>query len=89
MPVKTKFALTPGPATREAFGRELVELGRENRDIVVCDSDLSHSTMTTYFGKEFPERFISAASRKPTWRRSLRAWRPAARSPLSPAFRPS
>jgi transketolase len=59
MPVKTKFALTPGPATREAFGRELVELGRENRDIVVCDSDLSHSTMTTYFGKEFPERFIS------------------------------
>jgi transketolase len=59
MPVKTKFALTPGPATREAFGRELVELGRGNRDIVVCDADLSHSTMTTYFAKEFPERFIS------------------------------
>jgi transketolase len=59
MPVKTKFALTPGPATREAFGRELAELGRENRDIVVCDADLSHSTMTTYFAKEFPERFIS------------------------------
>ena len=59
MPVKTKFALTPGPATREAFGRALAELGRENRDIVVCDADLSKSTMTTYFEKEFPERFFS------------------------------
>ena len=59
MPVKTKFELTPGPATREAFGRTLVELGRENKDIVVCDADLSKSTMTTYFAKEFPERFFS------------------------------
>ena len=58
MPVKTKFALTPGPATREAFGRALAELGRENKDIVVCDADLSKSTMTTYFQKEFPERFF-------------------------------
>jgi transketolase len=59
MPVKTKFALTPGPATREAFGRTLVELGRENKDVVVCDADLSKSTMTTFFQKEFPERFFS------------------------------
>jgi transketolase len=54
-----KFELKPGPATREAFGRALVELGRENKDIVVCDADLSKSTMTTYFAKEFPDRFIS------------------------------
>ncbi|HUP03532.1 MAG TPA: transketolase C-terminal domain-containing protein [Bryobacteraceae bacterium] len=59
MPVKTKYALTPGPATREAFGRALAELGRENKDVVVCDADLSKSTMTTYFQKEFPERFFS------------------------------
>ena len=59
MPAKTKFEVKLGPATREAFGRALVELGRENRDIVVCDADLSHSTMTTYFAKEFPDRFIS------------------------------
>ncbi len=59
MPAKTKFEIKLGPATREAFGRTLVELGRENRDIVVCDADLSHSTMTTYFAKEFPDRFIS------------------------------
>src|ERR1044071_3223174 len=54
-----KFELKPGVATREAFGRALVELGRENKDIVVCDADLSKSTMTTYFAKEFPERFFS------------------------------
>ncbi|MGA2267283.1 MAG: transketolase C-terminal domain-containing protein [Bryobacteraceae bacterium] len=59
MPAKTKFEVKLGPATREAFGRTLVELGRENRDIVVCDADLSKSTMTTYFAKEFPDRFFS------------------------------
>lgn len=60
MPAQTKFELKPGPATREAFGKALVELGRENKDIVVVDADLSKSTMTTYFAKEFPDRFISA-----------------------------
>jgi transketolase len=59
MPAKTKFEIKLGPATREAFGRALVELGREDKDVVVCDADLSKSTMTTYFAKEFPERFIS------------------------------
>src|SRR5580700_1725879 len=59
MPAKTKFEIKLGPATREAFGRALVELGHENKDVVVCDADLSHSTMTTYFAKEFPDRFIS------------------------------
>ena len=49
MALKTKFELKPGVATREAFGRALVELGRENPNIVVCDADLSKSTMTTYF----------------------------------------
>src|SRR5438045_7645033 len=59
MPAQTKFELKPGAATREAFGRALVELGRENPDIVVCDADLSKSTMTAYFAKEFPDRFFS------------------------------
>jgi transketolase len=59
MPAQTKFELKAGAATREAFGRALVELGRENKDIVVCDADLSKSTMTTYFAKEFPDRFFS------------------------------
>src|SRR5579872_887383 len=59
MPAQTKFEVKLGAATREAFGRALVELGRENKDIVVCDADLSKSTMTVYFQKEFPERFFS------------------------------
>jgi len=59
MPAKTKFEVKLGPATREAFGRALAELGRENKNVVVCDADLSKSTMTAYFAKEFPERFFS------------------------------
>jgi transketolase len=59
MPAKTRFEVKLGPATREAFGRTLVELGRENRDVVVVDADLSKSTMTVYFQKEFPDRFFS------------------------------
>ncbi len=59
MPAQTKFELKLGAATREAFGRTLAELGRENKNIVACDADLSKSTMMTYFAKEFPERFFS------------------------------
>jgi transketolase len=55
----TNFEIKLGPATREAFGRTLVELGRENPDVVVCDADLSKSTYTHLFAKEFPERFFS------------------------------
>lgn len=58
MAEKKKFELKLGAATREAFGRELVEVARENKDIVVCDADLSKSTMTTYFAKAYPERFF-------------------------------
>jgi len=59
MAIKTKFELKTGMATREAFGKALLELGRSNPDVVVCDADLSKSTMTTYFAKEFPDRFFS------------------------------
>ena len=43
---------------RETYGKTLVELGRENPDIVVLDADLSKSTMTKYFAREFPQRFF-------------------------------
>jgi transketolase len=59
MPARTKYELKPGPATREAFGHALVQIGRENPAVVVCDADLSKSTMTAYFAKEFPDRFFS------------------------------
>ncbi len=45
-------------SVRDAYGNTLVELGRENPDIVVLDADLSKSTMTKYFAAEFPERFF-------------------------------
>ena len=48
-----------GLATREAYGKALVELGRENKDIVVLDADLSKSTKTADFAKENKDRFIN------------------------------
>jgi transketolase len=45
-------------ATRDAYGQTLLELGRENPDIVVLDADLSASTKTSLFAREFPERFF-------------------------------
>ena len=59
MPAETKFELKLGAATREAFGKALVELGRANPNVVVCDADLSKSTYTSLFAKEFPDRFFS------------------------------
>ncbi len=47
-------------ATRDAYGKALVELGEKNRDVVVLDADLSKSTKTADFAKAFPERFINA-----------------------------
>src|SRR5271154_1596814 len=58
MPAKTKYELKPGPATRESFGKALVELGTANPDVVVLDADLSKSTYTAEFGKKFPDRFF-------------------------------
>ena len=43
---------------RETYGKTLVELGKENPDIVVLDADLSRSTMTKFFAGEFPGRFF-------------------------------
>ena len=45
-------------ALRDVYGNTLVELGRENKDIVVLDADLSPSTMTHFFKKAYPERFF-------------------------------
>jgi transketolase len=47
-------------ATREAYGKTLVELGKQHQDIVVLDADLSKSTKTAEFAGAFPERFINA-----------------------------
>ena len=46
-------------STRQAYGEALAKLGRENKDVVVLEADLSKSTMTVFFKKEFPERHIN------------------------------
>ncbi len=44
---------------RSVFGKTLAELGKTNPDIVVLDADLSCSTQTQLFAKEFPDRFFN------------------------------
>jgi len=46
-------------ATRDAYGKALVELGHENDRVVVLDADLSKSTKTVLFEKAFPDRFFN------------------------------
>ena len=46
-------------ATRQAYGAVLLELGENNKNIVVLDADLSKSTMTTHFAGKYPERFFN------------------------------
>lgn len=46
-------------ATRDGYGRALVELGREHEDLIVLDADLAGSTKTGMFQKEFPQRHIN------------------------------
>jgi transketolase len=44
---------------RDVYGATLIELGKQNRNIVVLDADLSGSTRTSVFAKAFPERFFN------------------------------
>ena len=45
-------------ATRQSYGEALVDLGKENRNVVVLDADLAEATKTIEFAKSFPERFF-------------------------------
>ena len=45
-------------ATRESLGEALVEIARDNQEIVVLDADLAEATKTIVFKKAFPERFV-------------------------------
>ncbi len=46
-------------ATRDGYGKALLELGKININVVALDADLSDSTRSEYFAKHFPERFFS------------------------------
>jgi len=44
---------------RDIYGQTLIELGKQDKNIIVFDADLSGSTRTALFAKEFPERFFN------------------------------
>lgn len=58
MNLGAEVGLKMGKATRDAFGEALRDIGRENEAVVVVDGDVSNSTRTEWFGKEFPDRFF-------------------------------
>lgn len=45
-------------ATRESYGKTLVELGEEYPNLVVLDADLAAATKTALFQKAYPDRHI-------------------------------
>ena len=51
---------------RDAYGATLAELGAEDPTLVVLDADLSGSTRTMVFGKQFPDRFYNVGVMEPT-----------------------
>jgi transketolase len=46
-------------ATRDGYGAALLELGKNDSNVVVLDSGVSDSTRTMKFGQEFPDRFFN------------------------------
>lgn len=45
--------------TRDAYGEEILALGRENRNIFVVDCDIGKSCKTVPFAKELPEQHVN------------------------------
>ena len=45
--------------TRDGFGKELVEIGKENEKVVMVSADLEDATRAEYFKNEFPDRFFT------------------------------
>ncbi|MDF2522685.1 MAG: transketolase [Clostridiales bacterium] len=46
-------------AIRDAYGEALHKIGEENKDIVVLEADVGHSSKSILFGKEYPERYFN------------------------------
>ena len=43
---------------RKTYGETLVELGKDNKDIVLMEADLGNSTMSSLFAAAYPERYF-------------------------------
>lgn len=46
-------------ATRDGFGEAIVELGKENKNIVLVDCDIGKSCKSTQFMKELPQQHVN------------------------------
>ena len=46
-------------STRIAYGNALKELGAVNKNVIVCDADLAHATMTAGFADAYPDHFYN------------------------------
>lgn len=46
-------------ATRDGFGKALLDLGDENKDVVVLSADLTESVRAHWFKDKYPDRFVS------------------------------
>ena len=45
--------------TRDGFGDEIVEIGRENKDVLIVDADIGKSCKTGAFRKALPEQYLN------------------------------
>ena len=52
------YKLHDSVATRQAYGDALVELGKQDEDVVVLDAEMSNSTFAETFKKTFADRFF-------------------------------
>ncbi len=71
---------------REAFGRALVEIGKENENVVVLDADVKSSTKTIYFEKAFPDRFFQLGISEQDLVSTAAGFAIAGRVPVASAF---
>ena len=58
MTTTTKFEVLGKKDTRSGFGEGLLEIGRQNKDVVALCADLTGSLKMNAFQDEFPERFF-------------------------------
>ncbi|MCQ2508599.1 MAG: transketolase family protein, partial [Dorea sp.] len=46
-------------ATRDGFGEQIVECGKANKNILVCDIDIGKSCKTLAFRKALPDQYVN------------------------------
>lgn len=51
-------AVVPKKASRDGFGKALLELGEKDPNVWALTADVSESTRTHWFAEKFPERFV-------------------------------